>query len=151
MKRQQFKARIEKPAGRGTRSYIVVPFDVEKVYGTRGQARIKGSMNGVNFAGVLYPRGNGTHYILVNRRLRETLRAAEGDEVLVIVEKDETSPALEIPGPFAAALEADAKAREAFEALSPSHKREYARFVSEAKKEETIRRRVTSAIEMLKR
>lgn len=151
MKQQRFRARIQKPAGRGTRTYITVPFDVEKLYGTRGQARVRGSLNDIDFTGVLYPRGDGTHYLVVNSQLRGKLRAAEGDEVLVVVEKDPTPPLLEIPESFAAALEADAKARKVSEALSPSHKREYARFINEAKKEETVRRRVASAMEMLKR
>ncbi|WP_290058259.1 YdeI/OmpD-associated family protein [Amycolatopsis solani] len=43
----------------------------------------------------------------------------------------------EVPGELAAALAADPDAAAAFEALPPSHRREYAQWVAEAKKPET--------------
>ena len=59
------------------------------------------------------------------------------------------SKAVAVPIELKAALAKNKKATAAFERLSPSHKREYAEWIAEAKAEETRRRRVKSAIEWI--
>ncbi len=54
-----------------------------------------------------------------------------------------------VPDALAAALKKNRKARETFEAFSPSHKREYAQWIAEAKGEDTRTRRVEAAIEWM--
>ncbi|MET0206354.1 MAG: YdeI/OmpD-associated family protein [Thermoleophilaceae bacterium] len=57
---------------------------------------------------------------------------------------------MDIPPALAAALEEDGEAKAAFEGLSYTHRREYAEWISEAKREETRVRRVAKAVEMLR-
>ncbi|HEX2602315.1 MAG TPA: YdeI/OmpD-associated family protein [Gemmatimonadaceae bacterium] len=59
------------------------------------------------------------------------------------------SKAVAVPIELKAALAKNKKAAAAFEKLPPSHKREYAVWIAEAKTEETRRRRVESAIEWI--
>jgi uncharacterized protein YdeI (YjbR/CyaY-like superfamily) len=54
-----------------------------------------------------------------------------------------------VPAPLAAALAKHQKAKAGFEAMSPSHKREYVEWITEAKGEETRDRRLAHAIEWL--
>jgi uncharacterized protein YdeI (YjbR/CyaY-like superfamily) len=54
-----------------------------------------------------------------------------------------------IPDYFAAALRKNAKAQKAFENFSPSHRREYLEWVTEAKREETRKERLTTTIKWL--
>ena len=56
----------------------------------------------------------------------------------------------ETPDELAAALERDDEARAAFDRLPPSHRREYADWIREAKREETRRRRAGEAVERLR-
>lgn len=49
---------------------------------------------------------------------------------------------VKVPADLAAALKNDAKAQAAFAAFSPSHRREYGQWITEAKAEETRARRV---------
>jgi len=56
---------------------------------------------------------------------------------------------IEIPDYFAAALKKNARARKTFEALSPSHRREYLEWVTEAKREETRKQRLAMSIKWL--
>ena len=56
---------------------------------------------------------------------------------------------LVVPDALAVALKKNRKAREAFDAFSPSHKREYAEWIADAKAEDTRQRRVDTAIEWL--
>jgi uncharacterized protein YdeI (YjbR/CyaY-like superfamily) len=54
-----------------------------------------------------------------------------------------------VPDDLAAALARNEAARSTFEAFSPSHKREYIEWITEAKTEATRSRRLASAIEMM--
>ncbi len=56
---------------------------------------------------------------------------------------------LVVPDDFLAALEENKKALAAFEAIPPSHKREYVQWIIEAKREETRGRRMQTAIEQI--
>jgi hypothetical protein len=54
-----------------------------------------------------------------------------------------------VPAYFAAALRRHSKARAAFDAFPPSHRREYVEWVDSAKTDETRRRRLATAIEWI--
>ena len=56
---------------------------------------------------------------------------------------------LEIPDYFLAALKKNKKAQATFEAFSPSHKREYVEWITEAKQEATRDRRLAQAIKWM--
>jgi uncharacterized protein YdeI (YjbR/CyaY-like superfamily) len=56
---------------------------------------------------------------------------------------------LAMPDDFQKALKKSAKAHAAFEAFSPSHKREYIEWITEAKQEATRERRIAQAIEWI--
>jgi hypothetical protein len=60
-------------------------------------------------------------------------------------------PKAEIPVPdyLAAALKKNRKAQATFDAFSPSHRREYLEWITEAKQEDTRRRRMAQAIEWM--
>jgi uncharacterized protein YdeI (YjbR/CyaY-like superfamily) len=54
-----------------------------------------------------------------------------------------------VPADFAAALKKNKKAQATFEAFSPSHRREYLEWITDAKQEATRQRRMTTAIEWM--
>ena len=58
-------------------------------------------------------------------------------------------PPAKVPADLAKALKKNARARAAFEAFSPSHRREYVEWIEEAKREETRRKRLATAIEWM--
>jgi len=58
-------------------------------------------------------------------------------------------PPLAVPDSLTEALAGNEKARAAFEAFSPSHRREYVEWITEAKGEETRKRRIATALEWL--
>ena len=57
---------------------------------------------------------------------------------------------VEIPPELAEALGADPAVRAAFDRLPPSHRREYADWIEEAKREKTRRRRAEQAVAMVR-
>ena len=58
-------------------------------------------------------------------------------------------PDLPIPPDFAAALDANPAAKATLEAFAPSHRREYAEWISDAKRDETRTKRIAQAVEWL--
>jgi len=64
--------------------------------------------------------------------------------------KAESKTRVEIPKELGEALSRDIAARAAFEKLPPSHRREYAGYVGEAKQGNTRERRAGRVVEMLR-
>ena len=56
-----------------------------------------------------------------------------------------------MPKELTTALDKDKEAKLLFEALSPSHQKEYVKWIEGAKKDETRQRRVIKTVEMLKK
>ena len=69
------------------------------------------------------------------------------DEGVKIPKVKAAAKPLIIPKELTAALNKNKKAKENFEKFSPSHKREYTEWISEAKTEETKNKRITQTIE----
>src|SRR5262249_18802388 len=66
----------------------------------------------------------------------------------VELERDNEPRTVEVPEAFAAAL-SEAGLRDRFDGLSYTHRKEYVRWIEEAKREETRERRLVKAIELL--
>ncbi len=73
-----------------------------------------------------------------------------GDTVDVKLELDRAPRTVDVPEALAGALAEDAKARAGFDRLSYTHRGEYARWIAEAKREDTRERRVAQALELLR-
>ena len=84
------------------------------------------------------------------RLVREAAALNEPGAIPAPVRKKAKAPRpLEIPAYFASALKKNRKAAETFAGFSPSNKREYVEWVTEAKQAETRRRRLETAIEWM--
>src|SRR5258707_754764 len=57
---------------------IRIPFSVAKIWGTRGQTRVRGAINGFAFRTSLFPTGKGTHYMIVNKGMQKGGKARPG-------------------------------------------------------------------------
>jgi uncharacterized protein YdeI (YjbR/CyaY-like superfamily) len=71
------------------------------------------------------------------------------ERVAVPRRKPKAKPPLKVPPYFSAALRRSEKARAAFDAFPPSHRREYVEWVAEAKTGETRSKRLATAIEWI--
>ena len=95
-------------------------------------------------------RMGGEFLLGLNKAVRQGAGVEAGDEVDVTVELDTAPREVEVPEALAAALAADPQAEASFEQMAFSHRKEYARWVAEAKQQETRQRRVQQAIEMIR-
>ena len=126
----------------------MVPLDVRALWG-EARPPVRGTVNGVPFRSRLAVYGGETMLGLTNA-FRASAGIAEGDEVEVVIERDDAPREVEVPPALQAALEGDAIARAAYERLSFTHRREYANWIAEAKQEKTRSRRTERALEMLR-
>lgn len=93
-------------------------------------------------------RMGGENLVGLSRERRAALGVEAGDTVDVVIALDTAERTVEVPEDLAGAL-ADAGLREAFDRLAPSHRKEHARSVTEAKRPETRARRVAAVVQAL--
>jgi hypothetical protein len=132
----------------GQRPTVELPFDPRERFG-RARSPVRGTVEGTPFRTTVAVYG-GRYYVGFNKQIREQAGIAIGDRVDVTLEPDDQPRTVEIPPPLATALAADPEANARFERLSYTHRREYAEWISEARRKETRVRRAEKAVAMLR-
>lgn len=107
------------------------------------------TVNGYTWRTTITPMG-GEFLLGLSRAVREAAGAQAGDRVEVALELDTAPREVDVPEALASALAKDPQAKAAFDALSFTHRKEFARAVAEAKREETRDRRVAQTLEKLR-
>lgn len=148
----EFTGTVEaaRPGGSGGGAYVRLPDAVAASFGTRRQVRVRGTLNGVAYRSNLMPLGGGAFALGLHKATREAAGVTFGDAVTVTVERDDEPREVAVPAELRAALDGDPAARAAWERLAPSHRREHANAVADAKRPETRARRVEQALAMLR-
>lgn len=95
-------------------------------------------------------RMGGENMIGLSKAARADLGVEIDQEVDAVIRLDTAERTVEVPPALAATLDADPAARAAFDALSPSVRKEHARAVAEAKQEATRERRIAKIVESLR-
>jgi hypothetical protein len=143
LKRYKFTARIEEGDGGG--AYVLFPFHVETEFGVKGRVPIRASINGISYAGSLSKYGGPRHVLGILKSIRDQIGANIGDEIEIELWKDDTTRTIDVPADFLQALRANGAVGQ-FENLSYTHRKEYCRWINEAKTEQTRTRRVQNAV-----
>lgn len=142
MKKQQFDAVLEEGIRGGV--WVIVPFDVQEVYGTRGQVKIKATIDGVPYRGSIAPMGGGKHILGVKKEIREALGKTIGDTVHIVLEQDTEPRVVSIPADFQQALDKNPTAKDIFDKFAYTHRKEYVQWIESAKKPETRQQRINT-------
>jgi Bacteriocin-protection, YdeI or OmpD-Associated/Domain of unknown function (DUF1905) len=132
----------------GERPTVELPFDAKERYG-RARAPVRGRVNGVEFRTTVAVY-SGVSLIGFNKGLRDQAGIEIGDEVTVELERDDEPREVELQPVLEQALAGDPAAAAAYDALSYTHRREYAEWTAQAKKEKTRERRAARAVEIFK-
>lgn len=143
----EFDAVVQAEGG-GT--WVDVPFDLKATYGKGNLVPVVATFNGrVRYQGSLAKMGGPTAMLLIRSDVREELGITEGDMVHVRLELDSAPREVHLPEDVAALVAEHPAAADGWAALSPSNKREYARWIEEAKRPETRQRRVEETVRKL--
>jgi Bacteriocin-protection, YdeI or OmpD-Associated/Domain of unknown function (DUF1905) len=149
----RFKGKLLRPAESekvGSWTFLVLPKNASVKLPSRGMIAVEGTINAVPFQAVLEPDGQKSHWLKVERKLREAAGAEPGD--LVSLEIAPTADELEptIPADLRKALAAAApKTRELWSDITTNARRDWIHWISSAKQEETRARRIKNACSML--
>jgi hypothetical protein len=144
-----FETVLVRPEGVGTWTYLNIPLDISATFGSKGQVRVKGTINGYPYRSTALPRGDGSHYLVVGKSIRDQIKATQGDTVKVMLELDVEERRVDVPEDLAQALESLPLAKDVFNQLSYSHKKEYVNWVLSARQGETRQRRIEKALMLL--
>ena len=130
-----------------TATGLQVPDDVVAALGGGKRPPVTVTLGGYGYRTTVAPMG-GAFWIPLAGEHREAAGVRAGQEVDVRVELDTAPRETPLPEDLAAAL--DDGARAFFEGLAPSHRKEWVRWVEEAKKPETRAARVEKTAEALR-
>ncbi len=138
-------------AGTGDVPGVVLPADVAAAIGGRARIAVAGTINGVPFRGSTMPMGDGRHCVGFRKGERARAGGVEtGDTVTIEIARDDEPRTVDVPADLADALAADAAVQAAFEAMSYTHRKEWAAAVAGAKRPETRARRIAQAVEAVR-
>ena len=99
--RIRFSAKLLRPAATpkgGSWTFLTLPKDASAKLPSRGMTTVEGTINGFPFRATLEPDGQRSHWLRVNRKMREAAGADAGDVVTL-----EIAPSGEEPEPRAPA------------------------------------------------
>jgi hypothetical protein len=147
-KKHTFKAIIQNAGGGG--AFVEVPFDVERTFGSK-RPKVKAMIEGVPYRGSLVRMGGPNYMLIILKGIREQIGKTSGDDIQVLVELDTEERVIELPKDLMKELKKDKVVKAFFDKLSYSHKKEYVKWIEEAKKEETRQNRIIKTMEMLKK
>jgi len=149
MKTYTFKARIEAATVGDGGACVYFPYDIEKEFGSRGRVPVKATFDGIPYSGSLVKYSAPQHMLGILKAIREQLGKGPGDMVDVTIQKDESERKVEVPAELEKLLKKE-KLTEVFAGLSYTHQKEYCRWITQAKREETRTSRLAKTAEMLK-
>ena len=130
-----------------TATGLQVPDDVVAALGGGKRPPVTVTLGGYGYRTTVAPMG-GAFWIPLAAEHREAAGLQAGQEVDVRVELDTATRETPLPEDLAAALDDDARAF--FDGLAPSHRKEWVRWVEDAKKPETRAGRVEKTAEALR-
>lgn len=144
MTKATFRTKIFQAEGKNATG-IRVPNDVVAALGKGKRPPVKVTVNGYTYPSTVANYGE-TYLLPFAKEHRDATGIQAGDEVEVTLELETTPRTVTLPDDLAAALDAQPGAREAFDRLAPSARKEHVRQVETAKAQETRERRIAKIV-----
>jgi hypothetical protein len=132
-----------------TATGISVPDEIIDALGGGKRPPVVVTIGGHTFRTTIAPMG-GQYLLGLNAENRAAAGAAAGDELDIEIALDTTPREVTVPDDLAAALVSDERASATFDGLSYTHRKEWVRWIEEAKKAETREARLVKTVESLR-
>ncbi len=134
--------------GGKTATGMQVPDEVVSALGSGKRPSVRVSVGGHTYRTTVASMG-GRFLVPLSAENRTAAGVSAGQEVDVSIEVDAAPRVVTVPPDLADALAADAAARAFFHALAPSHRKEWVRWVEDAKRAESTSR-VSTTVESMR-
>ena len=148
----RFKAKLLRPAESAKAdswTFLILPKTASATLPSRGMTAVEGTINGYSFQAVLEPDGQKSHWLKVDRKLREAAGADAGDIVTLEIAPAAEEPEPTVPADLRKALVAAPKARKLWSDITTVARRDWVHWITSAKQPETRARRIKNACSML--
>jgi hypothetical protein len=148
----RFKAKLFRPAeseNADSWTFLTLPKNASAKLPCRGMTAIEGTINGVSFQAMLQPDGQKSHWLKVDRKLREAAGTDTGEVVTLEIAPAAEEPEPAVPTDLRKALAATPKARALWSDITPIARRDWIQWITSAKQAETRARRIKNACSML--
>jgi hypothetical protein len=146
----KFKAELLPVKNTKSTCYFYIPYSISEVWGVKKSVKVKANVDKLFHRGLLMPDGKGNHCMGLKTALMAELGKSAGDVVNVTLEVDTEERIVEIPPALKKHLAKHPNEKKIFDKQSYTHRKEYADWISSAKKEETLQRRLEKMIVMLR-
>ena len=130
-------------------AHIELPEDLVLSLGAGKRPAVRTEIEGVRYQTRVAVYG-GRYYLGLRKDVVKAASLTPGKSVRLAIELDDQPREVELPPDLSQALTRSEDAKSAFDRLSFTHRKEYVRWVEEAKREETRRTRVEKTISMLR-
>lgn len=145
----EFKAIIQQN-GEMNAAFVEFPFSTEELFNKKGQVKIKALFDGkVEYRGSLAKMKSDCHILGLTQEVRKLLNKTFGDEVSVSLAEDKEERVVEIADDIVFVFNENPQAKDLFDKMSYTHRKEYIRWIEEAKKPETRENRKIKMIQMI--
>ena len=145
-----FDAVLHRSDASGAACFVDFPHDLKATYGRGNLVPVIATWDArVEYRGSLAMMGGSSAMLLCRKDVLADLRKGPGELVHVTVALDTTPRESAPPEALRDALDATEGGRAAWDALSPSARREHAQWVAEAKREATRIARVARSVELV--
>ena len=147
----RFKAKLSRPASpKGAAwTFLVLPAAASAKLPTRSMTTVDGTLNDQSFQATLEPDGQGSHWLKVDKALREAAEAVAGDTVVLEIAPVEVEPEPRVPADLRKALSANPDAEETWSDITPVARRDWIHWITSGKKAETRVKRIDVACDKL--
>ncbi|MGE8555032.1 MAG: DUF1905 domain-containing protein [Chryseobacterium jejuense] len=141
---------IIKQNGDMNAAYVEFPFSTEELFNKKGQVKIKALFDDkIEYRGSLTKMKSDCHLLGLTQEVRKQLGKTFGDEVAVSLIEDKEERIVEIADDILSVFNENPDAKGLFDKMSYTHKKEYIRWIEEAKKPETRENRKIKMIQMI--
>lgn len=148
----RFEARLLQPAKLGkdaSWTFLVLPKTASDGLPRRGRTTVDGTLNGHPFQATLEPDGRLSHWLRVDRELREAAGVHAGDTVTLEIAPVGQEPEPEVPDDLGEALATFPEARAVWDDTTTIARLDWIHWIESAKQPQTRKRRVDNACDML--
>lgn len=131
-------------------AFVEFPFSTEELFNKKGQVKIRAHFDDkVEYRGSLAKMKSDCHMLGLTQEIRKQLGKTFGDEISVSLTEDKEERTVEIADDILTVFHENPEAKTLFDKMSYTHRKEYIRWISEAKKPETRENRKVKMIQMI--
>jgi uncharacterized protein YdeI (YjbR/CyaY-like superfamily) len=148
LKPKSFRATLERLDSNLGWVIARIPFDVKQTWG-RSRVKVRGEINGFPFRTSLFAKKDGSHFLLVNKKMQKGGRVLLGSTAEFRLAIDNEPREVSTPTELSAIFKQSRSLSKWFDALSYSYRSEISKWISQPKSANSRKRRAEQMAERL--